>query len=206
MKILNGYTFVKKDQRIVLAVLFFAAVLFLHNNVVSLHVASLRAAQEYERATDVRIRKEKFLNTQVKAKQAELRELLEAYETCKDVLFCPQDAHAFLDTLEETCTSSGCTVLAVDNSLPSRTDEVSSTSGDLVIVSRTVGLEVSGTYSNILDLMGGLECQDHKVWFNRLQLSTDRSASGIVHCRVWLTIYVNQDKESAGYEEAPEEN
>jgi len=54
--------------------------------------------------------------------------------------------------------------------------------------------------------MQGLECQNHKVWFDRLRLSTDRSGSDIVHCHIWLTIYVNQEKESEGYEQAPADN
>ena len=206
MKILNNHTVTKKQQRLILGVLFFLSVLFLHNNVLRLHIASLRAAQQYEKATDVRIRKESVLNIQVKAKRVELRKLLEECEVCQNVLFTHAEAQKFLSTLDETCLDAGCNVLAVDNSLPSCTHEISSEYGELVIVSQTVGLTISGTYNHILNLMEELECQSHKVWFDRLHLSTDRLDSGVIHCQVWLTIYVNQDKEREGHEEVPEDN
>lgn len=202
MKRSNSHPFTKRQQRAVLGGLFFLGLLVLHNNVVSLQLASLRAAQRYEQATSKRIKKENAIANELKAKRVELRKLLEAHASRGRVLFKDNEAQEFVRALEATCSEAGCEAISIDYNVPLRSGAITTPDSALVIVGRTVGLEVAGGYGDIVNLIEALQCQRQKVWLDRLQLSTNRSESGLIGCHIMLTIYTSQEKESRGDEQA----
>lgn len=200
MKLPNGPTFTRKQQRTVLIGLCFLVVLILHNTVVSFHVAALRASQEYERVTDLRIKKERIISNELKARQAELKKLLAQHASCENVLFTFAAAEEFFATLEGRCQEVGCEVVLLDYSDQKRDAIIKAADSNMTIIGRTAGLEVLGGYSSIVDLVEALECQSHKVWIDKLDLSVRRSDHGAIRCHLILTVYMTQKKESGGDE------
>jgi len=200
MKIPSGHTFTRSQQRTIVSVLSFLGLLVLHNNVVSLHMASLRASQQYERATSARIKKEMAVNNALKAKEVELRNVLADYALCENVLFSADEAQEFFDALGTACMEVGCTVKSVDYSDQKHDVATNAPEGHLMIISRTAELQVLGGYSSVVDFVETLERQSHKVWIDKLNLSVRRSDRGSIRCHLMLTVYMTENKESGSDE------
>ncbi len=201
MKILNSNKLTTGQVKTIIGVLFFLTLLVLHNNVLSLHVASLRASQQYKKATSDRIRTEKIVANKLKAKKVQLRKLLEEHEVRERVLFNEEEGEEFFKTLEATCFEAGCEVASVDYSLAKRDDAITTVDGDCIIFCRSAGLEVLGRYDEIIHLVGALDSKSHKVWLDTFHLSDNRSEDGVIRCHITLTIFVIQQKENTGDEE-----
>lgn len=168
--------------------------------VVTPHLASLKAAQQYERATGDRIEKSKTINHQLRAKRTRLEKLTAEYALLSDMAFSPAKAEEFLSDLEAFCEQSGCVVASLSfMNGPDQTADGWSAS----VVARGAALTIYGRYGSIARLIEKLQGRREKVWIDALHMARLTSDLSRVACRITITIYVNLDEESIGYEHGP---
>ena len=191
---------IERHGRAVVGLLLLVGILSVRIWVVTPHLTSLKAAQQYKRATGDRLEKSKVINRQLRAKHTRLEKLTEEYALLSDMAFSPEKAEEFLSGLEVLCEQSGCVVVSL--SFMNGSDETADGRG-ISVVAKRVALAVHGRYGNLVKLIAKLQARREKVWIDEFQMSRLASDSSRVVCRITITIYVNLDEESVGYEQGP---
>jgi len=176
------------------------AVLGVRSWVVMPHLASLKAAQQYERATHERIAKNRIVNHELRAKQTRLEKLVADCASLSDMAFSPAKADQFLSDLEAFCKESGCTVASL--SFMNGDDQRRRDAGSSA-VAKGAALTVHGPYGGITRLIAKLQARPEKVWIDQLRMATLDPGLDRIACDLTITIYVNLDVESAGHEYGP---
>ena len=191
------HSVIKTRGRAVAGLLLLVGVLGVRTWVVAPHLASLKAAQQSERAMGDRLEKSKTMNHQLRMARTRLKELTEEYALLSDMAFRPAKADEFLSDLEAFCEQSGCVVASL--SFMSGRDQVGGDAGSS-IVARGAALMIHGRYGSIARLIEKLQARREKVWIEELHMSRFADDVGPVACQMVITIYVNLDEESTGYE------
>jgi hypothetical protein len=180
------------------AVLLFA----LYSWIVTPHVTSLRACQQYERTTTMHVEKSQAVNQTLRAERTQLRQLAAQCALFSDRAFSAVKAQEFLSDLEAFCQQAGCTVVSLsymsddDTNLPGKYGDKSGSP----IITRGAALTVYATYNGVVKLIEILQARPQKVWIDALRMSSSELDPGKVACDLVVTIYVNLDKESSGDE------
>ena len=189
-----------RHGRAATGVLLLVAVLGVRSWVVMPHVASLKAAQQYERVTKERIEKNRIVNHELRAKQTRLEKLVADCASLSDMAFSLAKADQFLSDLEAFCKESGCTVASL--SFMNADDQQRRDAGSST-VAKGAALTVHGSYGSITRLITKLQARQEKVWIDQLRMATLNPGSDRVACYLTITIYENLDVESAGHEHGP---
>ena len=191
---------IKTRGRVVAGVLLLAGTLGVRSWVVTPHLASLKAAQQYERATGNRIEKSRITNHELRAKRTRLEKLTAEYALLSGTAFSPAKADEFLTDLESFCEQSGCVVASL-----SFMSGRGQTAGDASpsIVARGAALTIHGRYGSVARLIEKLQARREKVWIDELRMARSASDLSRVACQMTIAIYVNLDEESVGYEQSP---
>jgi Tfp pilus assembly protein PilO len=191
---------IKEHGRICAGVLLLAAALVVRSWIITPHLASLRAAQQYERATGDRIDKSKMLNRQLRAAKTRLEKLAAEHVLLSDMAFRPDAADEFLSNLAASCEQSGCSVVSLNfaNGQNQKREDI-----DQFVVARGVTLAVQGQYDNISRLIEILQARPQKVWVDKLQMEQSPPDPSLIVCRMTITIYIDVHEESVGYDHDP---
>jgi len=183
---------IEKRARVVAGFLLVVGLLGVRSWVVTPHLASLKAAQQYERVTGDRIKKSRAINRQLGAERARLEKLAAEYVLLSDMAFSPAEADTFLRNLETVCEQCGCGVASL--SFMDGQDQTTGGPGTSV-VARAVALTIHGGYGSIARLIGMLQTRREKVWIDELHMARFASDSGRGTCQMTITIYVNRDSQ-----------
>ena len=194
------YRVIEKSGRAITVLLLLVGALGVRSWVVTPHLASLKASQQYKRVTDDRIEKSKAVNNQLQAKRTGLKKLAAEYASLSSMAFSSAGAEAFFNGLGTFCEESECVVASLRFvNGPDQTLEP----GDMAVVAQAAVLTVHGHYSGVAALIAKLQARREKVWIDALQIGRLVSDSSRVACTITITIYVNLDEESIGYEQGP---
>ena len=183
---------IEKRGRVIAGCFLVVGLLGVRSWVVTPHLASLKAAQQYERATGDRIEKSRAITGQLRAERTRLEKLAAEYTLLSDMAFSPAKADKFLRNLETVCEQSGCGVASL--SFMDGQDQTTGGAGPSV-VARRVALTIQGGYGSIARLIGKLQTRREKVWIDELHMAGFASDSGRGTCQMTITIYVNRDSQ-----------
>ncbi len=168
------------------------------------HVASLRASQQYERAAEMRAEKSRLANQRLRAEQSRLQELMAQYARLADQAFHPNEAEEFFRDLAMFCERNGCVMVSlghIQDNVRKPVGQTGEANGSL-FVRRSAALKVHGTYGGMVRLLETLGARRQKIWIDALRIRASDQESGRVACEMVVTIYVNCDKESPDDEQA----
>lgn len=183
---------IEKRGRVVAGFLLMVGILGVRSWVVAPHLVSLKAAQQYERATGDRIDKSRVINQQLRAERTRLEKLAAEYALLSDMAFSPAKADKFLRNLETVCEQCGCGVASL--CFMDGQDQTTGGAGTSV-VARSVALTIQGGYGSIARLIGKLQTRREKVWIDELHMARFGSDLGRGTCQMTITIYVNRDSQ-----------
>jgi hypothetical protein len=185
-------------QRRVLAVaLCVVGALAVHHWLVSPHLASLHAAQRYERATGTIMDKGKVVGAQLRIKRLELQRLQAEQTALVEGIFHPAEVEVFFGELEHMCTEAQCAVLSCGyvekgSSIRRRVSDVNAPT-----LQKTIRLILRADYDSLVQLVEKLQTYPRKVWIDAMKLSASTGTSGIT-CNLEISIYIfhNEENES----------
>jgi hypothetical protein len=193
----------RKQELAIASALVVVFVFVAYSWIVTPHVASLRACQQYERAASIYAEKSQEVNQTLRTEQAQLRQLAAQCALFSDGAFGAARAQEFLSDLEVFCGQSSCTVVSLSYMSDNDTRPVgeNGNTSSSPIVTRGAALTVCATYNSIVRLIEILQARPEKVWVDALRMGTSKLNPGKVACDLVITIYVNLDKESSGDEQ-----
>jgi hypothetical protein len=200
MRIEAWQNLVRKQGRVIAGALLFLGILVVRHWVVTPHLASLQASQQYEYATSEHIKKSTMMNNKVRAARTRLEKLIVQCAGLSEGVFGPAEAEAFLGGLETLCAQSGCTVAAL--SFLGAEDRRNS-DGASTIVARGAALTVHGPYGGAVRLIESLQARRERVWIDKLRITTPAPDASQVACHLTITIYVNLDEENVDDDNGP---
>ncbi len=191
---------VQRQGRAIGAFLLVVGIVLVRHWVVVPHLTALHASQQYECATNERIKKGKIVNHELRAKRARLEKLVTQRTLLSDMAFSPTKADEFLSDLEAFCEQSGCAVASLSflNSEDQTGHDVA-----LSIVAKGAALTIHGTYASITRLIEELQGRQERVWIDKLSIATLALDLDQVTCHLAIAIYVNLDKENVDDEPSP---
>ncbi len=169
------------------------------------HVASLQASQQYERVVELRAERSQAANQRLRTERARLQELAAEHALFSGWAFDRDKAEEFFNDLEAFCEQTGC-VMASLSYLRDGTRRPVARDGDgsrLLWGRRSVALTVHATYGNVIRLIEKLQARPQKVWIDALRMGPSDLGPGRIVCDLVVTIHVNLDKESPDDEQAP---
>lgn len=168
------------------------------------HVASLRASQQYERAAEVRAERSRLANQRLRAEQSRLQELAAQYARLADQAFLPNEADEFFRDMAVFCERNGCAMVSLGHIQDNRKTPIGQPgeANSPLFIRRSAALKAHGTYGSIVKLIETLGARRQKIWIDALRLRAADQGSGRVACEMVVTIYVNLDKENPDDEQA----
>lgn len=169
------------------------------------HVASLQASQQYERVAEVCAERSRVTNQRLRTERAHLEELADQYASFSARAFPPNKAEEFFSDLEAFCEQTSCIMASLSYLRDSTRRPVAREGGanHLLWTHRSVALTVHATYGSVVRLIEKLQARPQKVWIDALRIGPSDQGPGRVACDLVVTIYVNLDKESPDNEQAP---
>jgi Tfp pilus assembly protein PilO len=180
------------EHRVIVAALCIIGVLAVHNRLVSPHLASLHAAQQYERAVATAIDESKGAGQQLQTKHQELDRLVTEQKTLSEGVFRPAEVEPFFNELEHLCAETQCLVVSFSHGAGSYLVRRGVSDANAPVVQKTAKLTLQGGYGNIVQLIEKLQTYPRKVWIDKLKIS---SASSTL-CALDISIYVHRNKEN----------
>jgi type II secretory pathway pseudopilin PulG len=187
------------EHRAVVAVLCIIGALAVHNWLVSPHMASLRAAQQYERATSTVMDKSKVKNQQLQAKREAFDRLLAERTALAEGIFRPDEVEPFFNELEHLCTETQCAVVLFSHAEESNSIRHGVGDANEPVSQRTAKLTLQAGYGNVVRLVEKLQTYPRRVWIDRLQIVYTPEISGVT-CDLEISIYVHRSKENEDHE------
>lgn len=187
------------EHRVIIAALCIIGILAVHNWLVSPHVASLRAAQRYERATSMAVKESETIGRELQAKRQGLERLLAEQTVLAEGIFYPAEVEQFFNALEPLCAETQCTVNSFSHA--DKDNPIRRGVGDvnMPVLQKTATLTLQASYGNIVRLVERLQAYPRKVWIDKLKILSGTTASGTI-CHLEISIYVHRDKENEGHE------
>jgi Tfp pilus assembly protein PilO len=182
---------IAKHARAASGVLLLVGVLAIRSWIVTPHLASLEAAQQYRQALHKRSKTSRAINHELRAERTRLETIEEEYASFSDMVFRQQQADEFLSDLEVFCGQSDCVVTSI-----SFMDEQDPAGP---IIARCAVLTVRGTYDSFLRLIKTLTTRQEKVWIDELRMMASPQGYRGVVCRLRITIYTNPNVETTGH-------
>ena len=187
------------EHRVVAAALCVIGALAVHNWLVSPHVASLRAAQQYERATNTVMDTSKTKSRQLQAKQEAFEQLLAERAALAEGIFHPAEVDVFFKELERLCAETQCTVVSFSHAEKSSPIRHGVSDANAPASQMAAKLTLQAGYGNVVHLLEKLQTYPRKVWIDKLQISSKPGVSGVT-CDIEISIYVHRTKENEGHE------
>lgn len=175
-----------------------------YNWLVAPHRNYLLAAQKYESAASNLAGKNQIIRDGLAVERRKLDELQEDFERTRVGLFDPVGAENFFNGIQTEAKETGCVVNALKfmsnkpKSGANRTRKKKGGNGD--ITARSVMLNVSGSYRNIVALMNMLQNRLQKVQIDSVQIGPLGEKSGRLKCTAIVTIYITPGKEEVYYD------
>ena len=169
------------------------------------HVASLQASQQYERVAEVCAERSRVTNQRLRTERAHVQELTGQYASFSGRAFHPNKAEEFFSDLEAFCEQTGCVMASLSylRDITRRPVAQEGGASHLLWTHRSVALTVHATYGNVIRLIEKLQARPQKVWIDALRMGPSDPGPGRVACDLVVTIYVNLEKESPDNEQAP---
>ena len=183
--------------KVVIAVSFVAIVaLAAYNWVVSPQITYLHAAEQYKSIIEGAGAKIAAILKNVEEKLVELEKLQQDVSGLENSFFTFEKAREFFSDIEPVAVQHNCAVKSSDF-IPS----VSKKSGDVsdVTLSRAK-IMLSGNYKNIMNFLGKIRDYPQRIVISNLLIERSNKINNDLNCRVNITIYVIEDKETITHE------
>ena len=183
-----------QEQGVLAGTLLLIALFAIHNWFISPHVASLRAAQRYERATRQSVQQSETVSHDLLVKRKKLEQLLAERTLLAQATFGRAEAETFFRELESLCVDTGCTLRSFNNAESQGLTGRKARDEETPVVTWSAILTIEAPYSNIVSLVDRLGANERKVWIDRLHITAVGAGTGEVVCRMVIAIDVRKEE------------
>lgn len=168
-----------------------------YNWAVSPHTKYLHAAEKYQAVTDTMEKKTRSLKKVVSIKEKKLESLKQELVEFKVAFFDHAGRVKFFSNLETVAEQTGCNInlLTFSPDRPIVNDEMDI--GNIMITAKSVGLEYTGKYAQIIRFLKYLNDHPKKVSVSDLEIESTRDGGTTLDCSMNITIYITENKELA---------
>lgn len=122
-------------------------------------------------------------------KLSTMRTLRSELARVREGLFSPEASAAFLRELQSLVESTGCITTEADFAREKEDRKDEDPNVPMVVEAAHADLTVTGSYEQIVSLLGMLQQQRQKVWVDSCRLDLVDPRKGRLECRLGLTLY-----------------
>ena len=181
-------------KNVVFAAFVIMGTITLYDEILMPHVNCLQAAQERALVMDEIAKKTTIIRMGMETKKRKFEELQDKFKDIHTKLFDPVKAEEFFSDIQAMAEQANCVVYSLNFSpINAVTEETVQSKITNNISTHSATLTVTGTYTNIVNLINSLQNRPKQVWTDSISIEPIDD-SDVVKCELSIRIYVIYDK------------
>ena len=163
---------------------------------VSPHTAYLHATEKYQTMTDSVEKKTLLLARAVSTKERKLQSLKQELMESRKTFFNSSEGVEFFSDLESVAEQNACNIKLMTFK-PARSVKVDEQDMDSAMITvRNAALRYTGKYGQVTRFLRYLNDHPKRICVSGLQIKSPPGGGTILECRMNITIYITENKES----------
>jgi hypothetical protein len=177
------------------AALAIVAAVAMHNWILSPHLSYLHAMQQYQPVIEGMVEEENAIRQSLEGKRLSLEAAIEKRAELLARFFDPIEAKAFLESLQSTIETAGCSVEGIDLAGSAPAGQPTHGEEALKPIAYRATFDITGHYGQIVELLNCLQAGQQDVWMDTFEIELQDIRSAQLTCRIGLVVYVVASKE-----------
>jgi len=190
----------RSSRQAVFAALVLIGAVAMYNWIVAPHVTYLLAVQTYEPVVDRVAHEKASLKNLLIGRRKMLEDLESQFSRMRQIVYTDEQARQLFGDLGAMAAEHKCTVTTVDSASDRPARIVGGDPKSLMVEPVDTSLTITGAYDGIMAFIGRLLAQPRKIWVRSLTMEPVGTDVKRLRCRIYMGIYVIQEKEAVSHD------